>query len=288
MTILRVLAMSALFVAVATSSIFSQVMAVGELSGRYTAPEPLTALNSDADDFGPRYDVLAATVLFASERSGEAMLYQAPAALDQAPHRAQGTMNADGKHRAYVTFSNAGDGVGAAYVMRRRRSWVGIITVLRDGAAYNAGLPIEALNGEWFTSHPTISPDGTRIVVCSDREGTERGLDLYISERLPGGEWRAPTSLGTAITSQADDITPVFIGNDSLLFASNGFGGKGGFDLFLTVYRDGAWQEPEPLDWLNTEFDEMDAVRLPDGTIVFASDRPGGRGGLDLYRSRPR
>jgi hypothetical protein len=108
-------------------------------------------------------------------------------------------------------------------------------------------------------------------------------MDIYISERMSGGEWSEPVAISPLLNSAGHEMTPVFIGNDSLLFASDGYGGRGGMDLFLSVYEDGAWQEPIPLDWINTEFDETDACMLPDGTLLFASNRPGGNGGFDLY-----
>ncbi|MCU0396813.1 MAG: OmpA family protein [Cyclobacteriaceae bacterium] len=72
---------------------------------------------------------------------------------------------------------------------------------------------------------------------------------------------------------------------------------KGGadVDLFRTQFRSGAWNEPVPVN-INTQFkDEYDAVARknswdsspsfsPDGrTLYFASNRPGGYGGTDLY-----
>lgn len=107
-----------------------------------------------------------------------------------------------------------------------------------------------------------------------------------MSDRRDDLTWSDPTTLGRIINSSGDEITPHFVTSDTLFFASNGIGGKGGFDVFYSVFRDGAWQEPVPMDALNTEFDESDCARLEDGSYVFASNRPGGAGGLDLWISR--
>ena len=136
-------------------------------------------------------------------------------------------------------------------------------------------------------SHPAVSPDGTRLVFASDKPGSSQ-LDFWVAERTTERTWSEPVLLSPLINSAANEITPFFVSNDSLIYASNGYGGKGGYDLFLSVYRSGAWQEPQPLEWLNSEFDDSDATMLPDGTIVFASNRPGGQGGLDLYIARKR
>lgn len=269
-------------------SVYAQGIMTQDMSSRYGSPVHARGLSSDADDYAVRFDPIGRAVFFTSERSGEAAVYSAAYGADGAAlvgntgaTIVSGTINESGKQRAFVSFSRSGDIVGAAYVMRAARPYVGIISVLRDGGQLNAGLPIEPLNGEFFCSHPSISANGLRLVMT--RDGRERGMDLYISERMTGGEWSEPVAISPVLNSAGHEMTPVFIGNDSLLFASDGYGGRGGMDLFLSVYEDGAWQEPIPLDWINTEFDETDACMLPDGTLLFASNRPGGSGGFDLY-----
>ncbi|MBU3742691.1 MAG: hypothetical protein FGM24_10465 [Candidatus Kapabacteria bacterium] len=269
----------------------AQAIMTQDLASRYGIPVHVSGINSDADDYGPRFDPVGGSIYLTSERSGTAAIYvvrtgngQGTSLFDDASvTNVGGTLNETGKHRAFASFSASGDAVAAAYIMRSARPQVGIISVLRDGAQLNAGLPIEIMNGEFFCSHPTLSASGTRMIVARDQREDGNGLDLYISERMSGGEWSTPSPLSSVINSTGNEMTPVFIGNDSLLFASDGYGGRGGMDLFLTVYEDGTWQEPTPLDWLNTEFDETDACMLADGTLLFASNRPGGRGGLDIY-----
>ena len=52
---------------------------------------------------------------------------------------------------------------------------------------------------------------------------------------------------------------------------------------FLSVKKDGIWTRPYPINEINTKFDESDICVLQNNAIIFASDRPGGKGGLDLY-----
>ena len=270
-------------------SLSAQGIMTQDLSSRYGSAMHARGMSSEADDYAVRFDPMGRALYFTSERSGEAAVYRVATntngdkiLVDDAGAKiVPGTINEAGKQRAFVSFSRTGDVVGAAYVMRAARPYVGIISVLRDGDQLNAGLPVEQLNGDFFCSHPSISANGLRLVMT--RDGKERGMDLYISERMSGGEWSEPVAISPLLNSAGHEMTPVFIGNDSLLFASDGYGGRGGMDLFLSVYEDGAWQEPIPLDWINTEFDETDACMLPDGTLLFASNRPGGSGGFDLY-----
>ncbi|WP_045728689.1 PD40 domain-containing protein [Xanthomonas sp. GPE 39] len=64
-------------------------------------------------------------------------------------------------------------------------------------------------------------------------------------------------------------------------------GGPGGGDLWQAVLRDGRWSEPQPLPPpVNSTSAETDPFFSADGRwLYFASERPGGYGGSDLYRA---
>ena len=89
----------------------------------------------------------------------------------------------------------------------------------------------------------------------------------------------------SSINSPGDEITPYLKSSDTLYFASNGLGGPGGFDLYKSIRVDGIWQRPFPLTDINTEFDESDLTFINETTCLFASNRPGGKGGLDIYQA---
>ncbi len=255
------------------------------LSGLRPA-QPLATCNSAESDYAPAYDPLTRTLVFTSERGGTACVYRCAMNSEGAAQRVAGTFNCDGEQRAFVALTDAGDGVGVAYATYDAQAYAGIVTVPREGADLNMGHAITAINGPFFVSHPAIAPDGSRIVFASTRPGGEGGVDLWVSELREDRTWSVPVNLGSTVNTGDDEITPSFASADTLLYATNGQGGLGGFDIFMTVYRNGAWQEPLPLDWLNSEFDDSDGIILPDGSYVFASTRPGGAGGLDLWIMR--
>ncbi|MCS7170647.1 MAG: hypothetical protein NZ949_08520, partial [Candidatus Kapabacteria bacterium] len=135
---------------------------------------------------------------------------------------------------------------------------------------------------EAFTAHPTISPDGMTMVFASDRAGGQGGTDLWICYRSDDGHWTAPESM-RLLNSPGNEITPFLATADTLFFASNGHGGAGGYDLFMSVRRwDGQWQPPEPLVDLNTEADESDFSPLPFARgALFVRNSPGE--GLNIF-----
>jgi hypothetical protein len=92
------------------------------------------------------------------------------------------------------------------------------------------------------------------------------------------------------LSSTADDKCP-YIVNNMMVFTSDRAGGQGGFDLWYSIYTDGNWSVPENFGpGINTEYDEYRPVIIPlepglflNDMLIFSSNRPGGRGGFDLY-----
>ena len=254
----------------------------GRLMAVYSTPEPMPNINSPGDEFGPVYDAVLNRLIFSSARTGNTQVWS-KRDIDSLPQLVPGTFNNGTKHRSYISLGRGSEAVGVVFFAGDRQAYPTIITVPTDADALNEGHPIASINDGSFTTQPALSPDGTRLVFVSNREGGLGGLDLWICDRRSALEWSAPAQLSNHVNSPGDEITPFFLTADSLVYASDGYGGMGGFDLFLVVSKDGAWQEPEPLTFLNTEFNESDFAALPNDIIVFATDRPGGAGGLDLW-----
>lgn len=79
-------------------------------------------------------------------------------------------------------------------------------------------------------------------------------------------------------------ITP---DGNTLFFASNRPGSKGGMDLFKTEKTGSGWGKPEPLKGLiNTELNEVFPYAVSNDHIFFSSDGQSGYGGLDIFESR--
>lgn len=87
------------------------------------------------------------------------------------------------------------------------------------------------------------------------------------------------------LDSAADYLYPYLINNaQTLFFASNRAGGKGGYDIYAINKVNGEWQKvPTNIESINTEFNEIYPVSKPD-TLLYTSDRVGGMGGYDMYQ----
>ncbi|MCS7074115.1 MAG: OmpA family protein, partial [Bacteroidia bacterium] len=74
----------------------------------------------------------------------------------------------------------------------------------------------------------------------------------------------------------------------TLYFSSEGHNSIGGFDIFKSqLQADGTWGKPVNLGYpINNTDDDLYFIMLPDSNFgYYASDRPGGFGGLDIYRA---
>lgn len=131
---------------------------------------------------------------------------------------------------------------------------------------------------------PALSPDGERLAFAATDGEQDTTTDLWMSQWMQN-HWSAPYRFDGFEQSPSSEITPCFLGRDSLLFASDGFGGKGGFDLFVTVEHAGTWTSPVPLEELNSAADDRDVCVLPNGDLLFASNRAGT---FDLYYAQRR
>jgi outer membrane protein OmpA-like peptidoglycan-associated protein/predicted negative regulator of RcsB-dependent stress response len=143
------------------------------------------------------------------------------------------------------------------------------------------------INSPDWDAQPTIGADNKTVIFTSNRPGTRGSMDLWQTTRGADGKWGKPENLGPTINTPGKDHTP-FLHPDgqTLFFASDSLPGMGGSDIFFSRRQpDGAWGAPQNLGYpINTGGEEgMLVVSLDGRRAYFASDRPGGKGGLDLY-----
>jgi len=150
------------------------------------------------------------------------------------------------------------------------------------------------LNSNFDDAYPTFTKDNSELYFTSNRDGK---FDIYkiktdnnkeIVEILTENN-SATVEMDSIFSSEFDDKCPS-ITNNILVFTSNRDGGYGGYDLYYSYFENGRWSEPINFgSKINTEYDEYRPIvrskpwEFENEMMIFSSNRPGGKGGFDLY-----
>ncbi len=139
---------------------------------------------------------------------------------------------------------------------------------------------------DYSVGHPWVSEDGNVLYFASDMPGGMGGVDLYKSYQV-NGKWSTPQNLGLNINTMGNEFYPYVVGDSILYFASDGHGGMGGLDLFVSSLGNGDhFKIPQNLGFpLNTSSDDFSIIINASGRSgLFSSNRPGGLGYDDIYK----
>lgn len=232
-------------------------------------PHTLDAWRADEALYAPCYDSKHQRWLITMDGARGPMIVATPD-MSTIPARMQKRESAATRGLGCITISESGEAYGVAYFMGERQRHATIVRVFLEENAIVVGDPVESVASESYSSFPTITPDGARMVFSSNRIGSIGQTDLWFVERLPDNTWSTPQHCGEAINSPRTETTPHFLANDTLLFSSDGLGGQGGMDVFMSVYRNGAWQDPVPVEQVNSHLNEADAVLTREGNLIFS------------------
>lgn len=127
---------------------------------------------------------------------------------------------------------------------------------------------------------------------CSNREGN---FDIFLHKKPDNtelGKWLsmsyAASVKADSVNSDSDDKCPL-VYKKIMIFTSNRPGGLGGYDLYYSVFRHGNWSSPVNMGpKINSSSDEYRPLigydpNFSNNFLMFSSNRPGGKGGFDLY-----
>lgn len=170
------------------------------------------------------------------------------------------------------------------------------VEAMKNPRSYNLVNLGPAINSEWDESLAALSADDEQIVFTVKRPRDKNTVcafclneeDLYYSACV-SGEWKPrealPSPIKTGYNEGAQALSPD--GKYLLYTICDADFGIGSCDLYWAKSVGGKWSRPRNFGApVNTPAWESQPTMASDGaTIYFASSRPGGFGGMDIWKT---
>jgi len=167
--------------------------------------------------------------------------------------------------------------------MRKRR--MQIFSATGSGGSWS-NIQKLPFNGKGFeTVHPSVSVDGDALYFSSDRPGGMGGMDIWVAYKS-GEVWSDPINLGRSVNSSGNEVFPFISADGSLYFSSNGQGGSGDLDIFVTKEGIEGWETPiNLLPPFNSAADDFGFIIDRDNKNGYFSSarKDGSLGSDDIY-----
>lgn len=258
------------------------------------APRPVNlAVNTEKDEDDPHLSSSGLSLVYTStskdtrelllsQRSSRNTPWPAGKPLlsggGKADH-ASGFLTTDGRYPQYLYFATnydpvnektqKGDNFDLYFLIRQRA-----------GAEFTTQTPLHAVCTAADELHPWLSSDGLHLYFSrKTKEGWRVGV---ASKPRTGGAFGKPRVLDLPVGFHHPTLTP-----DGRTLYLQGPLDAQRWGLFRSTAGAKGWTKPEPLEMLHHPEGKRGALSPSlsrDGSLLyFASDRPGGKGGLDLW-----
>lgn len=136
----------------------------------------------------------------------------------------------------------------------------------------------------------SLNYDGSIIYFSSRRSDGVGQFDIWYSTNNDG-VWSRPKNFGKPVNSSGNEGNPTLSSDNQRIYFMRcermSTSKAEGCNLYFSERTARGWKEPEPLpEYLNIGNTTSPRI-LPDNrTLVFASDRPGGKGKIDLWQTK--
>jgi len=214
-----------------------------------------------------------------SEQAGFGTVEKFSKVLNSKTHESSAVFTADG-NTVYFTRNNS-----RRNKFKRDKNGISRLTLLRA----------ELVNGEWTNpialpfnddshsvAHPALSTDEKTLYFSSDMPGTLGASDIFKVAIKANGTYGEPINLGPTINTESRETFP-FVLEETIYFASDGHPGLGGLDVFAAKLDGSSKQVLNLGKPLNSMQDDFSYIMDKKGAGYFASNRPAGKGGDDIY-----
>ncbi len=151
----------------------------------------------------------------------------------------------------------------------------------------------DSINSEYPDFSPVLSAD-ERMLIFTTRRPTSTGAertpdgqyfeDIVVSYKDNAGRWSKPLPLSEFVNTNGHEASINLTPDGQTLIVYRDDGGNG--NIYYSQWDGKTWSSLQQFGSdINTKYWESHACLNADGTILyFVSDRPGGKGGKDIYR----
>ncbi|HBH22228.1 MAG TPA: hypothetical protein DDY13_02275 [Cytophagales bacterium] len=108
--------------------------------------------------------------------------------------------------------------------------------------------PKKVIIEDYYNTSPyqdfVISASGRAMILAIQRDDSHGDQDLYVSFKKEEDVWSRPINIGRVVNTSKAEYAPFLApDNRTLYFSSNGHGGQGESDIFMTKRLDDTWQK---------------------------------------------
>ena len=203
--------------------------------------------------------------------------------LGQMYHRDIQVEKAISHYEKYKKSLNAADKKSMDDVNRQLQVCKNALFLLSE----NKGIVIksfENINSSFTEYNPLVTADESMLAFTAVREERGKIVEKIFTAERQGKSWAEPKELAVNTKYNVGTAGISADGQEMLIFV----GGENNSGSIYSIKRDGkSWTSPVSIsERINSRHMETTASITPDGkTIYFASNRPDGLGGMDIYQA---
>lgn len=260
----------------------------------------ISELNSEQDDFSPSITMDGSQLIFSSRRPNghtanlfggyDSDVYMSDFSNGKwsAPRSVGAQINTEKDEVASMLSYNG----TKLLLFRNETGNFDVVESELRGASWSATVSFaRAINTVANQTYASYDFDDVKLYYLSDKEGgiSNSGTDIYFSGVMDRAKriYGNGMSVGSVINTRFNE-GPIYMHPDgeTMYFASQGHNSMGGYDIFVSYKKQGQWGAPINMGYpINTPYDDFICAMTANGKYMYmASNRPGGKGGLDLYK----
>ena len=128
------------------------------------------------------------------------------------------------------------------------------------------------LNSKSNEASPTFTPDGNQMYFmrCDKIDyQNASGCKIFVAKKKLNGQWDEPVELPVQINAGNSQTPRIMADGETLIFSSDKLQpSAGGMDLYYSKLSNGAWSNPLPLSFVNTQKDDQFVSALANGRYL--------------------